>query len=422
MKNHRDGCARTGGGGETPFETAFGAGKNDFGHGTCGCVGARGGAKKRGGYISGNDHFAIMSERRLADRLYLDHAATTPMTAAARAAVGEGMARWANPSSPHAEGRAARAALEDARRRIAAAYGWRGETLLTSGTSESLAIALNRASVDRRLASAVEHDAVLRAGAMLETIAVDRDGLIDMPALDAALAAGRRALVCVQWANSETGVRQPVAAIADAVHAADGLLLLDAAQMPAAVDDDGVAAADFVALSAHKRGGPPGIGALLVRDLGTLAPTGGQERGYRAGTENLPGALGYAAALAEPEDVATMARLRALLDDAITRSGGEVVAAAAPRHSAIGSYRMPGVAAAAQLIRFDLAGISVSAGSACASGSMKPSHVLAAMGWAEAASREVVRVSFGRTTSEADVNRFIQAWRQAARETRSFAA
>ena len=117
-----------------------------------------------------------------------------------------------------------------------------------------------------------------------------------------------------------------------------------------------------------------------------------------------------------------MARLRALLDDAITRSGGAVVAAAAPRHSAIGSYRMPGVASAAQLIRFDLAGISVSAGSACASGSMKPSHVLAAMGWTEAASREVVRVSFGRTTSEADVNRFIQAWRQAARETRSFAA
>ncbi|MGN6621448.1 MAG: cysteine desulfurase family protein [Sphingomonas sp.] len=358
----------------------------------------------------------------MADRLYLDHAATTPMTAAARAAVAEGMARWANPSSPHAEGRAARAALEDARRRIAAAYGWRGETLLTSGTSESLAIALNRASVDRRLASAVEHDAVLRAGAALETIAVDRDGLVDMPALDAALAVGRRALVCVQWANSETGVRQPVAATADAVHAAGGLLLLDAAQMPAAVDDDGVAAADFVALSAHKRGGPPGIGALLVRDLGTLAPTGGQERGYRPGTENLPGALGYAAALAEPEDVVTMARLRALLDDAITRSGGAVVAAAAPRHPAIGSYRMPGVAAAAQLIRFDLAGISVSAGSACASGSMKPSHVLAAMGWAEAASREVVRVSFGRTTSEADVNRFVQAWRQAARETRSFAA
>jgi cysteine desulfurase len=356
------------------------------------------------------------------DRLYLDHAATTPMTEAAKAAVAEGMARWANPSSPHAEGRAARAALEEARKRIAGAYGWRGDTILTSGTSEALGIALNRASVDRRLASAIEHDAVLRAGAGLDTIAVDREGLVDMAVLDAALAAGGRALVAVQWANSETGVRQPVAAIAERVHAAGGLLLLDAAQMPANDQDEGGAAADFVALSSHKRGGPPGIGALLVRDLGTLAPTGGQERGYRPGTENLPGALGYAAALEEAEPLEEWARLRAVLDDAIARSGGEIVAGRALRYPAIGSYRMIGTGSAAQLIRFDLAGISVSAGSACSSGSMKPSHVLAAMGWSEAASREVVRVSFGRTTSEADVTRFIQAWRQIARETRSFAA
>lgn len=356
------------------------------------------------------------------ERLYLDHAATTPMTDAARAAVAEGMACWANPSSPHAEGRAARAALEDARRRIAAAYGWRHETILTSGTSEALAITLNRASVERRLASAVEHDAVLRAGAGLGTVAVDHEGLVDMAALDAALTQGGRALVCVQWANSETGVRQPVAAVAERVHAAGGLVLLDAAQMPADDDDGGIAAADFVALSSHKRGGPPGIGALLVRDLGTLAPTGGQERGYRPGTENLPGALGYAVALAEPEPLGDWQKMRERLDDAIARSGGEPIAAAHHRHPAISSYRMPGTAAAAQLIRLDLAGISVSAGSACSSGSMKPSHVLAAMGWSEAASREVVRVSFGRTTCEADVTRFIQAWRQIARETRGFAA
>lgn len=356
------------------------------------------------------------------ERLYLDHAATTPMTEAARAAVAEGMARWANPSSPHAEGRAARAALEEARGRIAAAYGWRHDTILTSGTSESLAIALNRSSVDRRLASAVEHDAVLRAGTGLETVAVDHEGLVDMAALDTALAEGGRALVCMQWANSETGVRQPVAAIAERVHAAGGFVLLDAAQMPADGDDGGVAAADFIALSSHKRGGPPGIGALLVRDLGTLAPTGGQERGYRPGTENLPGALGYAAALAEPEPLGDWRAMRERLDDAIARSGGEPIAPALHRHPAIASYRMPGTAAAAQLIRFDLAGISVSAGSACSSGSMKPSHVLAAMGWSEVASREVVRVSFGRATSEADVTRFIQAWRQVARETRSFAA
>ena len=364
---------------------------------------------------------AIITDPALSQRIYLDHAATTPMTAAARAAVADGMARWANPSSPHADGRAARAALEEARGQIAAAYGWSGEVLFTSGATESLAIALRRANSARRLASAVEHDAVLRAGIQIETIPVDTGGLVDRVALEARLA-GPRPLVCVQWANSETGVRQPIAAIAERVHQAGGLLLLDAAQMPAISDDDGVAAADFVAVSAHKRGGPPGVGALLVRDLAALAPTGGQERGYRAGTENLPGAMGFAAALAEGEPVGRWISLRARLDDAIRRSGGEAVAASTPRHPAIGSYRMPGIAQSTQLIRFDMAGIAVSAGSACSSGSMKPSHVLAAMGWGEAASREVVRVSFGRATSEADVESFIAAWRAIARDTRSFAA
>jgi cysteine desulfurase len=357
----------------------------------------------------------------LSQRIYLDHAATTPMTSAARDAVTEGMTRWANPSSPHADGRAARAALEEARGRIAGAYGWRGETVLTSGASESLAIALRRANMTRRLASAVEHDAVLRAGVDLGTIAVDHEGLLDMAALDAALAAAP-ALVCVQWANSETGVRQPVVAIAERVHTAGSLLLLDAAQMPAETQDEAVAAADFVAISAHKRGGPPGVGALLVRDLATLAPTGGQERGYRPGTENLPGAMGFAAAVIEAEPTERWAALRARLDDSIARSGGEPVVPAHHRHAAIGSYRMPGVAQSTQLIRFDMAGISVSAGSACSSGSMKPSHVLAAMGWNEAASREVVRVSFGRDTSEADVDAFIAAWRTIVRGARGFAA
>jgi cysteine desulfurase len=352
----------------------------------------------------------------LTERLYLDHAATAPMTAAARAAVADGMARWANPSSPHAEGRVARAALEAARGEIAAAYGWPHELLLTSGASESLAIALGRATMDRVLASAVEHDAVFRARGDAMVVPVGPDGLLAQTGADG------RFLLCLPWANSETGIVQPIARVAEMVHAAGGLLLLDAAQMPAGADPQAVAAADFVALSAHKRGGPPGVGALLVRDLATLTPTGGQERGYRPGTENLPGALGYAAALAEPEPIARWTELRARLDDAIARSGGEVVGAASPRHPAIGSYRMPGVASAAQLIRFDLAGIAVSAGSACASGSLKPSHVLAAMGWAEPAAREVVRVSFGRETSGADVDRFVAAWREIARGARRFAA
>ncbi|WBH16652.1 cysteine desulfurase family protein [Sphingomonas radiodurans] len=393
-------------------------------------------------------------ERVLPDRLYLDHAATTPMTAAARDAVARGMANWANPSSPHAEGRAARAALENARAATGGAYGWRHEVLFTSGASESLGIALGRAVAGRRVISAVEHDAVMRAaGEAADMVPVHGDGAISLERLRETLTSppfvtsevegqasgtslvadastslgtnvgrgqsnGGRPVVCVQWCNSETGVRQPIEAIADVIHAAGALLLVDAAQMPPSTDlaDH----ADFVALSAHKRGGPPGIGALLVRDLATLTPTGGQERGYRAGTENLPAALGYAAALAEPEPDHTA--LRARLDDAIERSGGIIVGKGAPRHPAIGSYRLPGLAANAQLIRLDLAGIAVSAGSACASGSLKPSHVLRAMGWSEAATREVIRVSFGRTTSAADVDRFIAAWRAIARSARMLAA
>ncbi|WP_269769643.1 cysteine desulfurase family protein [Sphingomonas sp. MA1305] len=354
-----------------------------------------------------------------ADRIYLDHAATTPMTAAARDAFARGLALWANPSSPHAEGRAARAALEEARGAIGAAHGWRGEVLLTSGASESLGLALRRTTAARRIITAVEHDAVMRAGAEAAVAPVDACGLVDAEALAAMLAADEgRALVCVQWANSETGVRQPLAAIARIVHEAGGWLLVDAAQMPASAElaDH----ADLIALSAHKRGGPPGVGALLVRDLAMLVPSGGQERGYRPGTENLPGVLAYAAALAEPEP--DHARLRARLDDAIRRSGGEIVADGAPRHPAIGSYRLPGVAATVQLIRLDAAGFAVSAGSACSSGSMKPSHVLAAMGWDEAAGREVIRVSFGRTTGAAEVDAFIAAWRTMAKATRRFAA
>ncbi len=336
------------------------------------------------------------------------------MTDAARAAVTEGMARWANPSSPHAEGRAARAALEEARGRVAAADDWPGEVLFTSGASEALAIALGRSTASQRLITAVEHDAVLRAAPEPEVLAVGSDGLLDPATLD--LREGD--LVAVQWANSETGVRQPIAAIAAAVHAAGARLLVDAAQMPAG--GDLAAHADFIAISGHKRGGPPGVGALLVRDLASLHPTGGQERGYRPGTENVPAALGLAAALVEPES--DHSALRARLDDAIVRSGGEVVAPASPRHPAIGSYRLAGVPATTQLIRLDMAGFAVSAGSACSSGSMKPSHVLAALGWPEAAGREVLRVSFGRTTTEAEVDAFVAAGRAMARATSRFAA
>ena len=350
----------------------------------------------------------------MSQRIYLDHAATTPLLPAARDAMAEGYARWANPSSPHAEGRAAKAALEAARGQVAAAYGWAGEVLFTGGASEALNIALTRSAVERRLAGAVEHDAVLRAAYDIALVPVGADGLVDAAALEIAMAGEGRAVVAIQWCNSETGIRQPIAVLAEQIHAAGHLLLVDAAQMPASLDRDVARHADFVALSAHKRGGPIGVGALLVRDLATLDPTGGQERGYRPGTENVPGILGYAAALAAPEDVGKYRELRDYLDHGVEASGGEPIVTAAPRHPAIGAYRMPGTAATTQLIRFDIAGIAVSAGSACASGSMKPSHVLTAMGWDPQTSQEVLRVSFGRSTTLADCDAFLRVWREIA--------
>ncbi|HEX7821323.1 MAG TPA: aminotransferase class V-fold PLP-dependent enzyme, partial [Sphingobium sp.] len=219
-------------------------------------------------------------------------------------------------------------------------------------------------------------------------------------------------LVAIQHVNSETGVIQPVAAIGAAIRGAGGLWLCDCAQSAGklALPD-----ADFIAIGAHKLGGPVGVGALLVRDLATLHAVGGQELGYRGGTENLPAILGMAAALEAPRAWQAEAEaLRARLDAAIVAMGGEIVSATGPRIATIASYRMPGVSARAQLIRFDGAGIAVSAGSACSSGTLKSSPVLAAMGWDAIAAGEVVRVSFGWTTTGQDVDGFITQWRRIA--------
>ncbi len=348
------------------------------------------------------------------DRIYLDHAATTPVLPEARAAMADALASWANPSSPHADGRAARAALEEARDRIAEALGWRHDVILTSGASEAIAIVSARASVGRRLAGATEHDAVVAAmGVTAEAIPVDEQGLIDLPALGQALA-GEPALVAVQLVNNETGVIQPIAEVAAAARATGSLLLADCAQGAGKLP---LPDADFIAVSAHKLGGPPGMGALLVRDFATLAPSGGQERGYRRGTENAPAAAGFAAALqarAFAQAMPRLAELRARLEGAVTASGGLVVAAASDRIPTIGAYAMPGVSSASQLAQFDLAGIAVSAGSACSSGSMKPSRVLETMGVPAEIAGSVIRVSFGPHTTSEDVDRFLAEWRRIA--------
>jgi len=347
-------------------------------------------------------------------RLYLDHAATTPVLPEAVEAMTRAYAIWANPSSPHAEGRAARAELEAARRTIADTLGWRHDVILTSGASESIAIVAHAAKPERRLVGATEHDVVPAAmGEGATALPVDGDGLIDLDALEAALE-GKPALVAVQQVNNETGVIQPIAEIAQRVRAGGSLILADCAQSAGKLD---LPDADFIAVAAHKFGGPPGVGALLVRDVGTLRASGGQEKGYRRGTQAVPAVAGFAAALearAFADAMPRLAELRARLEDELSRAGGAVIAANAPRSAAIGAIAIPGVASASQLVQFDLAGIAISAGSACSSGSMKASRVLAAMGVAPALAECVIRVSFGPSTSEADIDRFIAEWRRIA--------
>lgn len=342
-----------------------------------------------------------------ADRLYLDHAATTPMLAQAQAAMVAAMGHWANPSSPHADGRAARAALEQARARIGVALGWDGPVIFTSGASEAIAIGLTRAKAGRVVTSAVEHDAVLRIVGDAERLGVDGDGGVLIGEQG-----GDGGILVIQHVNNETGVIQSL----DTLDRRGAVLFADCAQSAGklALPD-----ADMIAISAHKFGGPPGIGALLVRDLALLQASGGQEQGYRAGTENLPAILAMAAALEARADwLPGAADLRARLDAGIEAAGGVIVARDAARIAAIASYQMPGLSARAQLIQFDLAGISVSAGSACSSGSLKTSHVLHAMGWDEAAASEVVRVSFGPQTGEGDIDRFLAAWTAMAQRAR----
>lgn len=366
-------------------------------------------------YIGASVHVAIGRKRTVLsapERIYLDHAATTPVLPEARAAVAAAMEGWANPSSPHGDGRRARASLEQARKTIAEALDWPHDVIFTSGASEGIQIAATRAKAERRIVSAVEHESVFAAtGEQATVLPVDANGLVDLAELDKTLA-GDSALVAIQLVNNETGVIQPIEQIHAMVRTADSLLLADCAQAAGKI---ALPEADFVAVSAHKFGGPPGVGALLVRDLATLHPSGGQERGYRRGTENWPGVAGMARALDTRAYVDAMPRLMSLrdaLDREIFAAGGIVIAADAPRAASIGAYGMPGVASASQLVQLDLAGISVSAGSACSSGSLRPSRVLSAMGLPAETVGSVIRVSFGPATSEEQIDRFLTEWRR----------
>lgn len=351
---------------------------------------------KCGAYIGQRAQIAIIVRNpAISPRVYLDHAATSPLRPEARAAMEEGFRLWANPSSPHAEGRRARAALEDARERIKRALGWSGELIFTSGASEALWIALHRSKAKRRIISAVEHDAVFRAAP-------------DVAIFTGEVALDEGTLIAVQHVNSETGTINPVGEVAATLRGTGAVLLSDCAQSAGKLT---LPDADMLVVSGHKFGGPIGIGALLVRDFNLLDPTGGHERGYRQGTENLPGALGMAAALEAGgmDNWATSEAQRVAFRSALAERG-EVIAPGS-QTSHIIAVAHPTMSAQALLIRLDSQGFAVSAGSACSSGTLKKSRVLDAFGVPDDVAARTIRVSIGWSTTAEELERFSEAWR-----------
>jgi cysteine desulfurase len=365
---------------------------------------------------------------------YLDWNATTPLRPEAAAAMSGMLARCGNPSSVHRWGRAARQAVERARSAVGALLDAPAEgVVFVSGGTEANHHALLGSGRERVLVSAVEHDSVLRAAPEATRIPVDHDGVVVLETLDNLLAADPRpALVSVMLANNETGVLQPVAAIAAIARAHGALLHCDAVQAAGkiALHADAIGAHLFT-LSAHKLGGPPGIGALVVTgdlELTSLLRGGGQEHGRRAGTENLAGIAGFAAAAAAAvEEIAVYERVRALRDAleaeiAATAPEAVVLGAAAPRLPNTAAIAMPGVAAETQVIALDLDGVMVSAGAACSSGKVGSSHVLEAMGVGPDLVGSTIRVSLGWSSSEADVAHFLRAWTTLYRRCRGSSA
>ncbi len=353
--------------------------------------------------------------------VYLDYNASAPIRPEAAAALSEALGLAGNASSVHGFGRALRHRIETARKAAAALVGAApAQVIFTSGGTEANNLAL-RGDWARVLVSAGEHDSARQAVPEAEMIRLGPDGVLRLDSLDQALAAqGGPALVSVMLANNETGVIQPIARIAELVHGAGALLHCDAVQAAGKIPVDMAAlGADLLSLSAHKLGGPQGVGALVVRegiDLPALLRGGGQERRRRAGTENAAGIAGFgAAAEAASRDLDKAAGLAALRDalEAQVRAlapEAKIFGAEAPRLANTSCLTMPGVAAETQVVALDLAGVAVSAGAACSSGKVTVSHVLQAMGAAPDEAATAIRVSFGWRSAPADVEHFIAAW------------
>jgi cysteine desulfurase len=380
-----------------------------------------------------------MRSKSMGERVYLDWNATAPLRPEARAAMVAAADACGNPSSIHGEGRAARRLIEDAREQVAALVGAKPRNVVfTSGGTEANMMALSPATgagrdmppCDHLLVSAIEHPSVLAGGRFArqaaECVPVTAAGQVDLAALERRLAAlangGRRPLVSLMLANNETGIVQPVSEAARLTHAAGGLLHVDAIQAAGRISCDiNEIGADLLTLSGHKIGAPKGVGALIKRDdtihLDPLITGGGQERGARAGTENVAGiaAFGAAASAAHSGLAAERARMLALRDrmEAGLRAATPtaiIFGAAVERLPNTTLVALPGMKAETAVIAFDLDGVAVSSGAACSSGKVQPSHVLAAMGVPPELARGAIRLSLGWSTTEFEVDRFLDAW------------
>ncbi len=360
------------------------------------------------------------------ERIYLDYNATSPLCAPARRAVTEAFDVFGNPSSVHGEGRAARRLVENGRDAVAALIGGRPrEIVFTSGGTEANNLAFFGTPAESFVISAVEHMSVRtaaeRSGRPLFVCPVDDDGVVERSAFERLLGeAPAPAMASIMLANNETGVIQPIRDLAACAHAHGALFHCDAVQGPGrlAIDVEDLAV-DLLTLSGHKLGAPKGIGALWVRegiDLAPLLVGGGQEFRRRAGTENVPGIAGFAAAAtAAGHALRGVGRVRALrdrLEATILEAARDarVFGATAPRIANTSAIYMPGMAAETQVMAFDLEGIAISAGSACSSGKVQPSHVIAAMGATPQEAQSVIRVSLGAETSQAEIDRFVTVW------------
>jgi cysteine desulfurase len=374
----------------------------------------------------------------MVERVYLDWNATAPLHPEARAAALAALDVVGNPSSVHAEGRAALRLVEQAREGIATLVGASARNVVfTSGGTEANVLALSPATAaeggepcQELLVSAIEHPSMLAGGrfdsAAVDRVPVDKDGRADLTALEvqlgAAVARGVRPLISLMLANNETGIIQPISKVAKLVHAAGGLLLVDAVQafgrIPCNINELG---ADLLTLSGHKIGAPKGVGALIHREDGLrLCPVltgGGQERGARAGTQNVAAiaAFGAAAVAAERSrlrDAARMRILRERLETGLREITPDVVifGERTERLPNTTLFGVRGMKAETAVIAFDLAGVAVSSGAACSSGKVQPSHVLEAMGAPASLARAAVRVSLGWTTTEEHIDRLLHAW------------